>query len=147
MNRVGWVVKGFWKAGMVCVGLAGSLQAVAADMEWYYRNFAPTDLATLKGCGRAEVYDGYLASVKKGLEVAPEIDHTRVPVFMKNLIAKADMEYQLMGYKAYDEYQASGKPGPNPSAGVMESCDTDVGNALKNRIKINELSLKALGAR
>ena len=140
-------MKGFVRAVVMCVGLTGSLQAVAADMESYYRNFAPTDLANLKGCGNAEMYDGYLASVKKGLEIAPEIDHTRVSVFMKNLIAKADMEYQLMGYKAYDDYAASGKPGPNPSADLRKSCDADVGAALKNRIKINELSLKALHAR
>lgn len=132
---------------MVCVGLAGSLQAVGADIEWYYRNFAPTDLASLKGCGKDSIYDGYLSSLKKGLEVAPEIDHTRIPLFIKNLLGQVDMEYQLMGYKAYDEYEASGRPGPNPSAGVIESCDTDVSNALKNRIEINELSLKALGAR
>ncbi|RMN05152.1 MULTISPECIES: hypothetical protein [Pseudomonas syringae group] len=141
------MVKGFVKAGMVCVGLAGSLHAVAADMEWYYRNFAPIDLATLKGCGKAEMYDGYLASVKQGLEIAPEIDHTRVSVFMKNLIDKADMEYQLMGYKTYDDYEASGKPGPNPSAAVREGCDARVSDALKNRIKINELSMKTLRAR
>lgn len=140
-------MKGFLKAAKVCVGLAGSLQAVAADIEWYYRNFAPTDLASLKGCRKDTLYDGYLSSLKKGLEVAPEIDHMRIPLFIKNLLGKVDVEYQLMGYKAYDEYEASGKPGPNPSAGVMESCDTDVSNALKNRIKINELSLKALHAR
>lgn len=107
MNR-GGVVKGFLKAGMVCVGLAGSLQAVAADIEWYYRNFTPSDLASLKRCRKDKLYDGYLSSLKKGLEVAPGIDHTRVPLFMKNLLGKIDVDYQLMGYKAYDEYEASG---------------------------------------
>lgn len=140
-------MKGFVRAVVMCVGLAGSLYAVAADIQFMYKILAPMDLANLKGCGKGELYDGYLSSLRKGLEVAPEIDHKRIPEFMKNLQAKVDMEYHLMGYKAYDEYEASGKPGPNPSAGVMESCDTDVSNSLKNRIKINELSLKALHAR
>lgn len=140
-------MKGFLKAGMVCVGLAGSLQAVAADIQFMYKIHAPTDLAHLKGCDRDELYDGYLSSLRKGLEVAPEIDHKRIPEFMKNLQAKVDMEYYLMGYKAYDDFEASGKPGPNPSAVVRESCEAGVSDALKNRITINELSLKALGAR
>ncbi|RMV80737.1 hypothetical protein [Pseudomonas amygdali] len=140
-------MKGFVKAMVVCVGLAGSVHAVAADIQFMYKILAPTDLANLKGCGKGELYDGYLSSLRKGLEVAPEIDHKRIPEFMKSLQAKVDMEYHLMGYKAYDEYEASGKPGPNPSAVVREGCEEGVSEALKNRIKINELSMKALGAR
>jgi hypothetical protein len=139
-------VKGILKA-VVCVGFAGSLQAVAADIQFMYKFNAPTDLANLKGCDQDTLYDGYLSALKKGLEVAPEIDHKRIPEFMKNLQAKVDMEYYLMGYKRYDEYEASGQPGPNPSAVVRESCKDGVSDALDNRIKINELSLKALGAR
>lgn len=52
-----------------------------------------------------------------------------------------------MGYKGYDDYEASGQPGPNPSAVARESCEAGVSDAIKNRIKINELSLKALSAR
>lgn len=137
----------FLKTGMALIGLAGSIHAIADDIQFMYKIHAPTDLANLKGCDKDALYDAYLASLKKGLEVAPEIDHKRIPEFMNNLQAKVNLQYYLMGYKRYDEYEASGQPGPNPSAVVRESCEAGVSDALKNRIKINELSLKALGAR
>jgi translation elongation factor P/translation initiation factor 5A len=66
---------------------------------------------------------------------------------MKNLRANADMEHYLMDYKRYDEYEASAQPGQNLSAMVKETFEAGVSDVIKKRIKINELSLKALGAR
>ncbi|HEX8593883.1 MAG TPA: hypothetical protein VF682_11460 [Pseudomonas sp.] len=140
-------VKGFLKTVVLGLGLVISFKGVAADIAFMYKINAPTDLANLKGCDQDLLYDGYLASLKKALEIAPEINHKKIPEFMKNLQAKVDMEYYLMGYKRYDEFEASGQPGPNPSAVVRESCEDGVSDAVKNRIKINELSLKALGVR
>lgn len=129
---------------MLCVGLAGSLQAIAADIEWYYKNFAPVDLAHLKGCGETLAYDGYLASLTKALEVTPKINHARIPEFLQILTKQVDNEYYLMGYSYYLQFEASGRSGPNPHAWLIEKCPEDVKAAMLNRIKINELAIKAL---
>lgn len=140
-------MKGFVRAVVTCVGLTGSLQAVGANVEWYYRNFAPFDLAYLKGCDQNTAYDGYLSSITNALKIAPEIDHSRTDEFVRLLLTQVDKEYYMLGFKRYDDYESSGQPGPNPAASVKEGCDRGVSDALKNRIKINELSLKALNAR
>src|SRR5690606_21445193 len=137
----------FLKAVVMGFGLVGSLQALAANVEWYYKNFAPIDLAYLKGCGQNTAYDGYLSSMTKALKIAPEIDHTRTNEFVRLLLTQVDNEYYMLGFQRFDEYESSAQPGPNPADGVKEGCDKGVSDALKNRIKINELSLKALGAR
>lgn len=140
-------MKGFLKAVVMGFGLVSSLQAVAANVEWYYKNFAPIDLAYLKGCGQKTAYDGYLSSMTKALKIAPEIDHNRTNEFVRLLLTQVDNEYYMLGFQRFYEYESSGQPGPNPAAGVKEGCDTGVSDALKNRIKINELSLRALGVR
>jgi hypothetical protein len=140
-------VKGFLKVGLICVGLVGSVQSFGADISFYYKNFAAADLATLKGCGEKEAYDGYISSLTKALKVSPEINHKKIPQFMKDLQAKIDMEYYLMGYKHRDDYIASGKPDPNSFDTIMDLCPDGVRTALENRVNINEISLKALESR
>lgn len=140
-------MKGFLKAVVMGFGLVGSLQAFAADIEYYYKNFAPVDLAHLKGCGETLAYDGYLKSLRKALEVSPKIDHARIPEFLQILSKQVDNEYYLMGYPYYLQFEASGRSGPNPHAWLMEKCPEDVKEATLNRIKINEISIKALKAR
>ncbi|WP_154232447.1 hypothetical protein [Pseudomonas syringae] len=137
-------MKGFLKAVVVCGGLVFSLQSFGANVEWYYKNFAPIDLAYLKGCGQNTAYEGYISSMTKALKIAPEIDHSRTNEFIRLLLTQVDKEYYMLGFQRYDDYEKSGQPGPNPAASVKEGCEKGVGEALKNRIKINELSIKAL---
>lgn len=137
-------MKGFLKAALVCSGLLGSFQAVGEEMEYYIKTHAPIDLARLKGCGETLAYDGYLRSLTKALEVSPEINHAKIPAFLQILNKQVDNEYYLMGYPYYLQFEASGRSGPNPHAWLLEKCPEDVKNATLNRIKINDLAIKAL---
>lgn len=137
-------MKGLVKAVVIGFGLMGSIQAVAAGIEYYYKTYAPLDLARLKGCGETLAYDGYLASLTKALEVSPKINHARIPEFLQLLNKQVDNEYYIMGYHYYLQFEASGRSGPNPHAWLLEKCPEHIKKATLNRIKINEISINAL---
>lgn len=130
------------KISLIFVGSVFSLQALAHDINYYYRVAAQTDLANLKGCDMDAEYKSYYSALKKGLEVTPNVNHPNIPQFLKDLDKAVAMEYNLSGYKQYDEYEAKGVS-PNPSQVVRESCPDGVKNALENKAEINELIAKA----
>lgn len=119
-----------------------SMQASAHDINYFYRITAQTDLANLKGCDLDDEYKSYYSALKKGLEVTPNVNHAKIPQFMKDLDKAVAMEYNLSGYKRYDENEAKGVS-PNPSQVVRESCPDGVKTALENKAEINELIVKA----
>lgn len=119
-----------------------SMQASAHDINYFYRVTAQTDLANLKGCDLDDEYKSYYSALKKGLEVTPNVNHAKIPQFMKDLDKAVAMEYNLSGYKRYDENEAKGVS-PNPSQVVRESCPDGVKTALENKAEINELIVKA----
>ncbi|WP_147473255.1 hypothetical protein [Pseudomonas coronafaciens] len=137
-------MKDFLKAAMVCGCLLGSFQAVGGEIEYFFKTHAPLDLARLKGCGETLAYDGYLRSLTKALEVSPEINHAKIPEFLRILNTQVENEYYLMGYPNYLQFEASGRSGPNPHAWLLEKCPEDVKKATLNRIKINDIAIKAL---
>lgn len=135
-------MKGFKKLSAFFVFSFFSVQASAHDINYFYRVAAQTDLANLKGCDMDADYKSYYSALKKGLEVTPNVNHAKIPQFLKDLDKAVAMEYNLSGYKSFDEYEAKGVS-PNPSQVVRESCPDGVKTALENKAEINELIVKA----
>lgn len=135
-------MKGFVGFSAFLVFSVFSMQASAHDINYFYRITAQTDLANLKGCDLDAEYKSYYSALKKGLEVTPNVNHAKIPQFMKDLDKAVAMEYNLSGYKRYDENEAKGVS-PNPSQVVRESCPDGVKTALENKAEINELIAKA----
>ncbi|MEN4750715.1 hypothetical protein ABEH28_13210 [Pseudomonas sp. Ps21-P2] len=135
-------MKLFSKIIVVSFSAVFSLQAFAHDINYFYRVAAQTDLANLKGCDMDAEYKSYYSVLKKGLEVTPNVNHAKIPQFLKDLDKAVAMEYNLSGYKQFDEYEAKGVS-PNPSQVVRESCPDGVKTALENKAEINELIAQA----